>query len=354
MAIAESLTKRTGGEWSLYYIGPDPYDQSALDRYKLTFVRTPAGKRRRYASLRNFLDIWKTFFGVFIAIFRLFVIYPDVIMSKGSYTSVPVTIAGWLLRIPIVVHESDAVPGSANKMASHFARYVAVSYPGTAEHFPTEKTAHTGIPIRTELLVGPAAGKGQELGFAPGLPVILILGGSQGAERINELILRTLDKLLLNFSVVHQTGKSHFDITTASARGLIPDQELLSHYHPVAFLEATALNEVMHTADLIISRAGSGTIFEISIHAKPAILIPIPEEISHDQRTNAYAYARRGAATVMEEHNLEAGLLAAEINRIMGDKGMYQSMQEAARTFAPRDAGEKLATTLIEIGEEHW
>lgn len=337
----------------LYYIGPDPYDKKALVSNDIRFLYCPAGKHRRYKSVLNILDSFKVLSGIFVALTKLFYIYPDVVVSKGGYTSVPVVIAAWLLRIPIIVHESDAVAGSANKLASRFARIVAISYPDSAGIFPPEKTILTGIPVRKALLSPIEANADAELGIDSTRPTLLILGGSQGAERLNTLILDALDELLPRYNIIHQTGERSFDNITSSVSQLVSDQNLLEHYYPKSFLEVDTLNQALHVASLIISRAGSGSIYEISLHEKPAILIPIPGEISHDQRTNAYAYARTGAATVMEEDNLEDGLLEAEIDRIMGDIQTYEGMKEAARLFARNDAAEMLATEINTIANEH-
>ena len=357
IAIAEALkeesVKRGSVTPELYYFGPDEYDKEALAAMSIRFVYCPSGKKRRYFSPKNFFDIFKVLYGMYVAFTKLFLIYPDVIMSKGGYTSVPVVLAGWFLRIPIVVHESDAVPGKANKLAAHFARYIAVTYPDTLEKFPKKKTAISGIPVRKALLEPVSGNVYSTLGVEENVPIILVFGGSQGAERINTLVLDSLDELLPNYSIVHQTGDAHFEDVKNTASSLISNQDLLSRYHPIAFLQGPTLNQAMHAASMIISRAGSGSIYEIALHGKPSIIIPIPEAISHDQRTNAYAYARTGAAAVIEEENMRDNLLAAEINRIIGDQEMYRAMGQAALSFAEPYAAEKVALTLIEIADEH-
>jgi len=349
--LAKGAEKRTFVE--LYYIGPDPYDKKSLDALGITFISCPAGKRRRYRSFRNFLDIFKTIGGLFVAFIKLLILYPDVVMSKGGYTSVPVTFAARLLRIPIVIHESDAVAGRANKLSAKAARYIAISYSEAAQFFPQEKTALTGIPIRKTLLSPAPEDAGTKLGLDTSLPTILVLGGSLGAERVNNLILESLDELLPQYNIVHQTGTTAFEPVQNAARALITDENLLSRYHPIAFMDSETFNLAYHTSSIVVSRSGSTTIFENAIHCKPSILIPIPEEISHDQRSNAYAYARTGAAVVMEESNLRDGLLVAEITRIMSDQAVYQEMSTAAQAFAPRDAAEKVADILMSIGNEH-
>lgn len=357
IAIAESLIERakTSREVlpELYYMGPEPYDAGALFAVGMTFVSCPAGKMRRYLSARNIVDMFVTVYGILVAIAKLYVIYPDAIMSKGGYTSIPVVIAGWFLQIPIIIHESDAVPGRANRLGARFARYIAIAYDDTAAHFPPEKTALVGIPVRQELLAPPPQQARQALGLVSQKPLLLILGGSQGAERVNDLIVATLGDLLPQFEIMHQAGPQHEQVIRETARALYPNKEELAHYHVHGFLDARTLHTAESEAWLIISRAGSGSIYEIALHGKPSILIPIPEDISHDQRTNAYAYARTGAAEVIEEKNLTSHLLASEITRMMNAPEIPEKMRAAALTFGARDAGARIAEALVSIGQSH-
>lgn len=361
VAIAEALIEQTREQKlllpELYLMGPDPYDRGALLQYGIVHAYVPAGKMRRYFSFKNFTDVAKTVCGIFVAIWKLFVIYPDAVMSKGSYTSVPVVIAAILLRIPIIVHESDARPGRANKLAARFAQTIAISYENASEddvsYFPPLKTVRTGIPIRSRLLKPSTADPYAQLRITPQNPLILVLGGSQGAERINDLIITSLDELLPAYTILHQTGEHHAQVVTETAHALVKQKEHLDRYHARGFLDVDTLGAALRAAALVISRAGSGSIYEIAQSGKPSILIPIPEEISHDQRLNAYAYARTGAAVVMEEKNLTPHLLIAEIARIMGDQALRLRMSEAARAFAPADAAKKIASILIAIGLAH-
>jgi UDP-N-acetylglucosamine--N-acetylmuramyl-(pentapeptide) pyrophosphoryl-undecaprenol N-acetylglucosamine transferase len=350
IAVAEKLKNMP--EVSLYYMGPNPYDAQALRENNITFVKIPSGKQRKYRSFLNILDVFKIALGTLKAIVSLYIIYPDVIFSKGGYTSVPVTVAGFLLRIPIVIHESDTKPGSANKLAARFARYIAVAFPETAAYFKKDIVAHTGIPLRDAVL-HEAKDPHQVLGIDASRPLICITGGSQGAVRINDLVLEALDELLPAFSVLHQTGVLHESTVSSSAASLIENSSLLSNYYVKGSLTETEMSAAMSASALIISRAGTGTIFEIAYKGKPSILIPIPEAISHDQRTNAYAYARRGACSVLEEHNLTDGLLVSEIMRIMGDQDVYTRMGTQAQSFSQAHAKEKIAELLLSLSETH-
>jgi UDP-N-acetylglucosamine--N-acetylmuramyl-(pentapeptide) pyrophosphoryl-undecaprenol N-acetylglucosamine transferase len=355
IALAQHIRLHTeiSNDISLYYFGPDPYNQEDLNRYNITYVRCPAGKRRRYFSVQNWLDNFKTIYGIFVAIRKLYVIYPDVVFSKGGYTSVPVTLAAWFLRIPVVIHESDAKPGAANKLAANFARYIAISYDDAAQYFDPERTALTGIPIRTELVerIPDAATR---LGIPTDRPILFVTGGSLGAERINLLIIQSLKTLLPHFTILHQTGVEWAEKVRALAIAKYPNENDLSHYFIKGTLSAAEMNLAQNAASLIISRAGSGSIQEIAYHQKPSILIPIPEDISHDQRTNAYAYARMGAAHVLEEGNLTDSLLTNDILNILNNQEQYRAMSVAAGQFYVGDAAEKVLKILIKIANEHF
>jgi len=354
IAVAERLNavKQAGVISSLYYFGPEPYNPAALAANNITFVRIPAGKHRKYFSLLNFLDPFKTFYGLFVAIFKLYSIYPDVVFSKGSFTSVPVVLAAWLLRIPIMIHESDSKAGSANKLAANFARYIGIAYDEAAQFFPKEKIALVGIPLRQSLMT-PHPDPLQALNLPADRPLLFVIGGSLGSVRINNLILESLDELLPYFSIVHQTGLDNEAYVRSTAAELIRDTALLGNYFAKGSLTGEEMHLALSGASFVVSRAGSGSIFEIAHYGKPSIIIPIPEEISHDQRTNAYAYARTGAASVPEEKILTDGLLVAEITRIMTDPAIYERMSSAAKNFARHDAADVIAHTLLEIASEH-
>ncbi len=351
IAVAHVLTQDSAKP-ELFYFGPEPYDPELLKTFNIRFVFCPAGKLRRYFSIQNFFDLFRNFFGVFVAVWKLYILYPDVIFSKGGYTSVPILIAARWLRIPVVIHESDAIPGRANLLAKKFARYIAVSYDDAAKFFPTDRTALTGIPLRAELMrvdENPFT----TLGIPNDMPLIYVTGGSLGAERLNNLILRSLNELLPHYRIFHQTGAANFDEIRVSVQTLLADSPLQSNYYVQGTVPAPLVATLMDAATLIITRAGSTTLFEIARHGKPAIIVPIPEDVSRDQRSNAYAYARSGAATVIEEHNLTQNLLAQEIRTIISDPARYQQMSAAASAMHTPDAAEKIANILVQIGTEH-
>lgn len=340
----------------LYYFAPEQFDEKAVFENGLRYVRVPAGKMRRYFSVRNILDPFLTLLGIASALFSLFRIYPDAVFSKGGYGSVPTVIAAWLLRIPVIVHESDAKPGRANLLGARFATKIAISFEQAIQFFPPKlrgKIARTGVPVRKALTRVESQGAHEYLGLEKNIPTVLVLGGSLGAQRINEAVLSAIPELVAFANVVHQTGRIHFETVQNVAKVVLGKNEHASRYHPVNYLSEISLQRAAGAADVVVSRAGANSIAEIGLWRKPAILIPIPESVSHDQRTNAYAYSETGAATVIEENNLSPHLLVSEIRRIVTDPATEERMQKAAVGFIDQDAASVIAREILTIGLSH-
>jgi len=337
----------------LFYIGPEPYDKQALYENSIDFRQSPAGKLRRYFSLKNVTDIFKTLTGIIGSFWQLYNIYPDVVFSKGGYASFPTLVAARVLRIPVIIHESDAVPGRVNKWSGKFAKKIAISYSETASYFDSKKVALTGIPVRRTLYSIAREGGRQFLELDKNVPTLFIMGGSQGSRRINETILDSLPKLVENYQIIHQVGKGNAEEIKKTSAFILRESKYQNRYHAYDFLNPLALRMSAGAATIIISRAGSGTIFEIATWSIPAIIIPIPETISHDQTKNAFAYARSGAASVIEEKNLSSNLLISEINRINENSELRASMKESAKKFATPNAARTIAEALVTIALAH-
>lgn len=356
IAVAESLNQIAKDEnlvsAKLYFVSDNPYDTESLIENDITFIRVSAGKMRRYASALNFLDIFRTAWGVLSALRIVFRIYPDVIFSKGAYASFPVLMAAKLLRIPVVIHESDSVPGKTNLWAAKFARKIAISYPDTAEYFDKTKVAFTGNPLRKAVLNMSKNGAHEFLKLEETVPTILIIGGSLGAKIINEQILNALPKLVEKYQIIHQTGKTNVQEVTKTGDVILNGNPNKARYRVFDYLNNLDLTMAAGASDLIITRAGS-TIFEIASWGIPSIVIPITESNGNHQRMNAYAYARSGAAFVIEESNLTTHVLLSEIDRVLQDQKMREKMSIAAKNFARPEAAHKIAKEIINIALTH-
>ncbi|MFA6502670.1 MAG: UDP-N-acetylglucosamine--N-acetylmuramyl-(pentapeptide) pyrophosphoryl-undecaprenol N-acetylglucosamine transferase [Candidatus Paceibacterota bacterium] len=355
-AIQDLVREKHLIEPSLHYLAPKPFDEKALFENGIEYIYVPAGKMRRYASFKNVTDTFVTAIGIVSAIAVLFRLYPDVLVSKGGYASVPNVLAAWLLRIPILIHESDAKPGRANLLAARFADRIAISFDSAAEYFPKNvrgKIVRTGVPIRKALMRVEAEGARQYLSLESGVPTIFILGGSQGAVRINETVLSALPELVSFANIIHQTGHTNIKDVEAVSKVVLAKNPNASRYHPMQYLDQVSMQRAASVADLVISRAGSNSIAEIGLWKKPAILIPIPEVVSHDQSMNARAYAHTGAATVLEEANLTPHIFVAEIQRILNDPELGKRMAATAEGFTDPDAARILANEALTIAVSH-
>lgn len=351
-AVHDIVKERKLLEPQLLYAAPDPFDKQKLAEQNIVFVRTSAGKLRRYFSLLNALGLFQTAWGVIVSVLRIFFQYPDVIFSKGGYASFPTLLAARLFRIPVIIHESDTVPGRVNKWAGTFAYRVAVSYPEAAAFFSAEKTAVIGNPIRKNILHPAKEGAHEFLKLEKEVPVLLILGGSQGSMALNNVVLGALPKLTERYQIIHQTGTGQFEEMRQTASVVLTSDVAARRYHPYAYLDDTALRMSAGVASLVISRAGS-TIFEIASWGLPSLLIPIPETVVKDQTTNAFSYARHGGAVVIEQNNLTPNVLISEITRVVGDERLQDSMRKAAASFSNPNAARTIAEALLEVALSH-
>ena len=356
-AVHELAHERKYIEPKLYYAAPDPYDADLLFANDITFLPTAAGKLRRDSSvlsyLFNFIDLFKTLWGVVKSVWRLFFLYPDVVLGAGGYASFPTLVAARILRIPVIIYSTDAEPSRVNRWAGKFAKKVAISFPEAAEYFPKDVVAYTGNPIRKALLLPVREGIYEFLQLRPDLPVILVVGGSQGAMALNEAILGALPKLVETYQVVHQTGTANIEEVTGRAGIILHDNPNANRYKPFGYLDSLAMRMAAGAAKLVVTRAGAGSIFEIATWGLPSIVVPIPQSISHDQTRNAYSYARGGAAVVIEQNNLTPGVLVSEVERILEHPAIMQKMSMAARGFSRPDAARTIADALLTIAISH-
>lgn len=355
-AVHDIVKVRKLLEPELYFFGPAAFDERALYENGITFVKTPAGKSRRYFSVMNFFDLFRTGWGILETLLALYKLFPDVVFSKGGYGSVPTLVAARILKIPTIVHDSDAIPGRATLMALSFAKKIAISYNDAYAHFPLkykDKIAFTGNPVRREIREPATEGAQEFLELESNVPVLLILGGSLGAEKINNTILEALPALVDHYQVVHQTGQINIESVTQTAHVILDKNERRYRYKPYGYLSALALKMAAGAADIVVARAGSGTIAEVASWGKASILIPIPETISRDQRSNAFAYARSGAAIVIEQENLAPHLLVSEIDRLFTNQKARLDMAEAAKKFAKKDAAKILAEAVVDTALQH-
>ncbi|MEX0919398.1 MAG: UDP-N-acetylglucosamine--N-acetylmuramyl-(pentapeptide) pyrophosphoryl-undecaprenol N-acetylglucosamine transferase [Parcubacteria group bacterium] len=336
----------------LFYMSPTPYNPGILFENGITYKKNSAGKLRTYFSILNFFDLFKTGWGVITSVYQVYKIYPDVVFGKGGYASFPALLAARILHIPVVIHESDTVPGRVSLWAGKFAQKIAVSYKEAARYFPQERVAHTGNPVRKDISHPITAGAREFLKIEENVPVVLILGGSQGAEKINDVVLEHLAKLVEKYTVIHQTGKSNLAEAVSTSRALLVDSPHQNRYRAYDYLDALAMRMSAGVASVVISRAGS-TIFEIASWGVPSIIVPITRSNGDHQRQNAFAYARAGACEVVEEANFTANILASEVERLVTNQAEREKMITASKAFFKPEAAKLVAEEILKIALEH-
>jgi UDP-N-acetylglucosamine--N-acetylmuramyl-(pentapeptide) pyrophosphoryl-undecaprenol N-acetylglucosamine transferase len=333
------------------YLGPkDNFCKVVLSKEGIRVRRILSGKIRRHMDpltlIQNAIDTCiKLPLGMIQAFFVLFVVNPDIIYSKGGYGSFPVVVSAKILGIPVFLQESDIVPGLASRQVSKYAAGIFVSFSKT-EFFPARKMIVVGNPVRQEIMAGSKTEATAAFNLRGGRPLILIIGGSQGAQRINDKILDAMPTLLNDYELIHVTGPKNFDqIVKESKITVKPDQ--LAYYHPLGFADERTIANAYAAADLIISRAGAGSIFEIAAVKKPSVLIPLPEAAQNHQMKNAYAYAQNGAALVVEENNFTNHLFLEKIHDLFAAPETLAAMSEAAAQFARPAAGTAIAEHIV-------
>ena len=353
IAICREIRKiYPGKELEFVFLGPK--DEFGLEFFAKEGIKVKhilSGKIRRYFSItsifHNLIDIFiKLPLGIIQAFFYIFILSPDVIFSKGGYGSLPGVIAGKILFVPIFLHESDIVPGFSNKILGELAVEIFVSFPRT-EHFPIKKILVVGNPTRKTLLGGSKEKAKELFNLTSEKPVILIMGGSQGAQRINEKVIRILPELLRDFEVIHQCGKQNFKQAETEAKIMI-SKKFEKYYHLFPFLEEEELRQAFAASDLVVGRAGSGTIFEIAAVGKPSILIPLSEAAQNHQIKNAYFYAAAGACEVIEEINFLPHFFFEKIKHLFSHPKELKKMSEKASEFSRPKAANIIANYLVD------
>jgi len=346
--IREMRKNYPHGGFDFFYLGPkDKFSKELLLKEGVEVKTILAGKIRRYFSLKNVIDIFKLPIGILQAFYHIFIISPDVIFSKGGYGSIAASISGWILMVPIFLHESDICPGLANRIVGRFALEIFISFSiKKTEYFPAKKMLSVGNPVRKEILEGSKEGAKKLFNLTGEKPVILILGGSQGAQRINDKILSILPDILKDYEIIHQTGERNFEQVKKEAEVVITE-DFKKYYHPSPFLNETEISNAYSAANLIVSRAGAGTIFEIAFIGKPSILVPLPESAQNHQVKNAYAFCETGATLVIEEANFRPHFVLERIKNLFSQPERLKQIAERAKEFSKPNAARIIAEYMV-------
>ncbi|TFE03295.1 undecaprenyldiphospho-muramoylpentapeptide beta-N-acetylglucosaminyltransferase [Jeotgalibacillus sp. R-1-5s-1] len=311
--------------WEVEYIGSyDGIEKDIITKNfpDLHYQGISSGKLRRYFSMKNFTDPFRVLAGTMQAYKRIKKFKPDVIFSKGGFVSVPVLLAAKMAGVPVAIHESDVTPGLANKLAIPFATKIYTTFRETLQHVPSDKSTCAGAIIRKELFDGTRE-KGLELtGLTSSKPVMLVMGGSLGAKGINDAVRENLSTLTEHYSVIHLCGKGNIAQITNS------------DYIQYEFVNKE-LPDLLAVTDLVVSRAGSNSIFEFLALKKPMLLVPLSREASRgDQILNANTFVSQGYAMKLEEEDLTSETFMTAIRQLRDQQWtMIEKMEQAPESY---------------------
>ena len=316
------IEKLLGEGWEVHYIGTETgMEKQLVEKIPgVTYHTISSGKLRRYFSWQNFLDPFRVLKGVAQSRKLIKRLDPDVVFSKGGYVSVPVVIASG--KTPVVAHESDYTPGLSNRLAARFTDAVCVTFEDTLASVPGHKGVFTGTPIRPELYEGDRQRALSFTGLSGNKPVLLCMGGSLGAQRLNELLRAALPMLLPQFDVVHLCG-----------RGKEDDRYRAEGYVQYEYIDKE-LPDLFHLCDVVLSRAGANAVFELLALNKPAVLVPLPSSSSRgDQLLNGSYFAKKGYAMKLEQDTATPETLADAVKALYRDRTRFiRAMEQDTRT----------------------
>lgn len=360
LAVADSLRKlaeESGRKVEIHWIGNSIGMDKKIVENNLDanarksadyFYGIPSGKLRRYLSFKNFLDLFKIFAGFISSFFILLKIRPSVLFSKGGFVSVPPCISARLLKIPVFTHECDFTPGLATRINSRSAKNILVSFEETKEYFSAsdkKKVIVTGNPVRP-VFYSASVEKGLSfLGIKnKEKPILLVQGGSLGARQINTLVQENIEWLCKNFIVVHQTGSKNTDQSQFSSLS----DEIKANYKPYPFIYSE-MPDVIAASDIVLSRAGSNSLWECSVLAKPMILIPLTGNGTRgDQEDNADFFDKANAAIVLKRETATSEKLRDALNQLLQESVRKEFSENSKKLSGQGFPAEKIARLLLQ------
>ena len=308
--------------WEISYIGSKGgMEQELVAKFpEVKYYGILTGKLRRYFSWQNFVDMIKIPLGCLQATVLVHKINPDIIFSKGGFVSFPVVVGGYVNRKKIFMHESDITPGLANKMSLPFVSTFYTTFPETEKYIKNKQKVRCVGPVLSDRLFNGNREKGAEFAeLDPHKPTVMVIGGSLGAKSLNDAVEQNFESILKKYQLIHIAGKNGYN-------GKLHHQG----YHQYEYVDAE-LKDLMALADIVVSRAGSNSIFELASLHKPMILVPLPAKSSRgEQSLNAKSFADKGYAEIIKDEDIaNPNILLPMLDKVYQNRAKYsQAMAE--------------------------
>ncbi len=337
LAVAEEI-KRKDPEVNFLFIGTRKGvpEKKMVQENHLPFRSIFSGKLRRYFSWQNFIDPLYIILGFVQSFLILLKFRPQAVVSAGGFVAVPLSLAARLLKIPVFIHQQDLQPGLANKIIAPLAQKITVSFKKSLNDFPAAKVVFTGNPFRKVILQGDCERAFHRFNLQANLPVLLVMGGGLGAKNINEVIFKIAPDLVKFCQVIHLTGKN-------KGQTIAKEDLIINRYHQVEFL-TREMPDVYKVADLVITRAGLGALTELSVLAKPSLVIPITD--SH-QEINAQYFKEQKAVVLVKESELIPDKFLKQLKDLINNQSELKRLSQQIHQLSQLQAGEKIAQIIL-------
>ena len=326
LAIATELKKIRPSIKIIYIGSKNKLDRELVSKIDLPFYPIFTGKLRRYFSWQNFIDPFFVLLGIFQSIFLILKFKPNIIFSKGGFVSLPVIFAGKLLGKKMILHESDSRMGLANRIASRFVETICISFPNLKKD--SNKFVFTGNPIRKEILNGNIEDGYNFTGFKKDKPILLIWGGSLGAQQINDLVIENFEKLKKDFQIIHISGKGK--------KTGIKDE----NYVDFEYINIKDLKNIYKIVDIVVGRAGANSLYELALIQKPNIIIPLKNA---DQVNNAKYFEESNSGIVLRNTDD----FYETINNLWKNEEKKDKMRSSLGKIAKPDATEEIVKIIL-------
>lgn len=331
-------------------------ERKQVEAAGVPFVAVSTGKLRRYVSAKNVADWFRVPLGIAQSRAAIGRFAPDVVLATGGYVAVPPVVAAGLLHVPILIHEQTTQVGLANRICARFAARIALSWDASLAALEPKARAKAwvaGNPVRPQIFGGIASKAVKHFGLSDEwLPVVYITGGSLGARVLNRAVEECLPELLQWARVIHQCGaqqnESERDFDRLGRARLLLPPELQRRYAVTPFVK-NELKDVFALAELVVGRAGAGTVSELCALGKAALYIPLVPTGGDEQTKNARMAEAVGAAKVLKQDECDGPHLLAAIRELLGDKSGLKAMEDAAKTLAKPNAGREIARAVLEL-----
>ena len=340
LAVGEKLKEKNQNNELLWLGTKKGPEKQFIKGEKISFKAIPSGKLRRYFSGWNFIDPFLIIAGFFSSLWIIFKFKPKIVLSAGGFVGVPVIWAAWFLRVPSLIHQQDLEPGLANKLTAPFSKVVTVVFKKSLQYFTGGEVV--GNPVRGKILKGSKRKAREAFDLREDKPTLLILGGGTGALGLNKMAISAASSLTDFCQVVHITGGKLGEELEEVVEKLKKENK---DYHLIDIL-VKGMEDVLKTADLVVSRAGMGILTELSLLGKPTILIPMPD--SHQEK-NAWHFKRRNSVHILNQKELTSDIFSQAIKEVIEDKVELENLSRNIQEVMNSDAAEKIVQKIYSV-----